>query len=52
MKALIHWRALLDEWAALNTDGSLRRQGGLATCGGLLWDTRGMWLCGFVKKVG
>lgn len=49
---MISWRPPFQSWVALNTDGPVRWNDGLAGCGGLLRDSSGAWICGFAMKIG
>lgn len=41
-----------EHWCKLNTDGSFKATSSSATCGGVLRDSPGVWLCGFVANLG
>lgn len=46
----VQWLKPAEGLLKLNTDGSVCNSSGLAGCGGLLRDSEGQWIVGFVKS--
>ena len=46
------WERPLLGWKKLNTDGAFNGDAGLAGCGGIVRDERGLWVNGFNKRIG
>ena len=39
-------------WVKINIDGASKRELKLASCGGLIRNSNGDWICGFAWKLG
>lgn len=48
----ICWKPPEREWIKLNLDGGVYKGSGVATCGGMLRDSSGVWRSGFMKNIG
>ncbi|KAJ8758607.1 hypothetical protein K2173_000328 [Erythroxylum novogranatense] len=48
----ISWLPPSNGWIALNTDGASKGNPGVAGAGGVIRDTKGRWLDGFVQNIG
>lgn len=49
---LLSWTPLPLNWIKINTDGSIMGNLGPAGCGGLLRDSQGQWIIGFIRNIG
>ncbi|KAK4276187.1 hypothetical protein QN277_019161 [Acacia crassicarpa] len=45
-------RVPMEGWVKLNVDGASKGEGRIAGCGGLIWECRGKWICGYSRKLG
>ncbi|CAA0836035.1 Polynucleotidyl transferase- ribonuclease H-like superfamily protein [Striga hermonthica] len=48
----IHWVAPPTEWVNVNSDGAYHKSSGMASTGGLIRDSNGTWLGGFMRNIG
>ncbi|KAF7838390.1 ribonuclease H [Senna tora] len=48
----IYWKKPKNNWVKLNIDGAVCRMNNSAGCGGLLRDSKGEWVGGFMAKLG
>lgn len=48
----VKWQKPPFGWYVLNTDGAVKHETGLASAGGLIRDSNGVWISGFAMKVG
>ncbi|XP_072074464.1 uncharacterized protein [Arachis hypogaea] len=48
----IAWQPPEDGWLKINTDGAISQEHHIAGCGGLIRDSRGRWVAGFLVNIG
>ena len=48
----ICWRKPEQGWFKLNSDGASQGNPGKAGGGGLIWDHQGMWIKGYIRRIG
>lgn len=48
----VRWIFPPDGWCKLNTDGASKGNPGIAGCGGVIRDSRGLWLSGYCMSIG
>jgi hypothetical protein len=46
----IGWKRPQEGWVKLNCDGAYKDSLGLAGCGGLIWNSNGRWLKGYIHS--
>ena len=46
-RSSVRWSPPLEEWVKLNVDGSFNPLNGRGGCGGVIWDSDGVWICRF-----
>ncbi|GLT93612.1 hypothetical protein SLE2022_113960 [Rubroshorea leprosula] len=49
---LFSWTPPPPNWIKINTDGSVMGNPGPAGCGGILRDSQGQWIMGFIRNIG
>ncbi|KAL4311097.1 hypothetical protein GQ457_01G028720 [Hibiscus cannabinus] len=47
----IRWEKPPEGWCKLNTDGAVRGELGMVSCGGVISSDRGNWIIGFSKGI-
>ncbi|KAF7842178.1 ribonuclease H [Senna tora] len=52
MQRKAHWTKPSLGWVKVNSDGAVCQNSKMSSCGGLLRDTTGKWICGFVANLG